>query len=950
MYSPFNFGLSHVLGPVYGVEGKEAGAELIFDGDQLLVAVGNRLNLIHLRLNKMRTLTCENRANVAHLALSPDGRVLISADTSGQSLLISMPRGVEVGRYSFRGPVTALAFSPDSRWLMVAVGRVVEVYRTPAVDRKQFSPLVKYRTITGAFDDVVSLAWSKDSMHMLLGSRDMTVRVHTLKKTLGFRPGVLGGHRDFIVAAAFDHQDKTVAYTVSRDGKLCKWQWEHVPAFLEDDLAEMDDEDDENGSFGPSSDDESSSSSDSDGDDPTPDLLQGLSYGRWRLAEKLFFNAGSGTANESGGRPRFVTAAKFHARGILVVGFSDGLFALYSLDTMENIHSLLMGSEVDGLGRADAPIQAIGVNGSGDWLAFGSSLSGQLLVWEWQSETYIYKQQAHSMGIRRVSYSPDGRLLVTGGQDGKIKLWDAASGACFVTFSEHKGPVTDVLFNSKGNAVFSSSMDGTIRGFDLTRYRNFRVISAANPVQFSCLAMDPSGEILCAGTVDDFSIYVFNVQTGEQLETLSGHQAPVSRVLFSPVDPVLASCGWDGTVRLHSLYARGQGAGSREVLRHGETGRDVVCAAFRRDGLELVVGLLDGSLHFWDPKEVQETGIIDGRHDIWAGRDALDFRAAGRQSSHFESVAYGSGGESVLAVANGSKWVLMYGTRSKTLLKRFCISQNVTISGVLEVQNGKLLTDFGPTAEVAPSLDAFLEKQLALPGVTNAVSRDICVSPSGDEWAALSPEGVHVFRRDHTLMLDAPGLSLGDTPDAVRRALEEGDLTRAVSVAMGLESSVVPDVLHCVPVKNVSLVASALPLGYLPRLLSLLAQQISSDRPQIHLSLHWIRWIMGTHAILMNQEFARFREPVMAVQRALIKKNRSLAGVTEGNLAMLSYLIKAPVQPEDDAGDADGEIDAMEIEQMEVVPLFREEEKIAAGEAPMKKAKKKKTKKQQGEK
>ena len=61
-------------------------------------------------------------------------------------------------------------------------------------------------------------------------------------------------------------------------------------------------------------------------------------------------------------------------------------------------------------------------------------------------------------------------------------------------------------------------MDGTIRAFDLTRYRNFRTFVSPTPVQFSCLAMDPSGEIVCAGTIDDFSIYVFNVQTSQLLE------------------------------------------------------------------------------------------------------------------------------------------------------------------------------------------------------------------------------------------------------------------------------------------------------------------------------------------------------------------------------------------------------------------------------------------------
>ena len=38
-------------------------------------------------------------------------------------------------------------------------------------------------------------------------------------------------------------------------------------------------------------------------------------------------------------------------------------------------------------------VDTVAINASGDWLAFGSAKLGQLLVWEWQSETYVLKQQ-----------------------------------------------------------------------------------------------------------------------------------------------------------------------------------------------------------------------------------------------------------------------------------------------------------------------------------------------------------------------------------------------------------------------------------------------------------------------------------------------------------------------------------------------------------------------------
>ena len=66
-------------------------------------------------------------------------------------------------------------------------------------------------------------------------------------------------------------------------------------------------------------------------------------------------------------------------------------------------------------------ITSVAVSPTGEWLAFGCSSLGQLLVWEWQSETYVLKQQGHFYDMNSLSYSPDGQLVATGGDDGKVK-------------------------------------------------------------------------------------------------------------------------------------------------------------------------------------------------------------------------------------------------------------------------------------------------------------------------------------------------------------------------------------------------------------------------------------------------------------------------------------------------------------------------------------------------
>ena len=66
-----------------------------------------------------------------------------------------------------------------------------------------------------------------------------------------------------------------------------------------------------------------------------------------------------------------------------------------------------------------------------------------------------------------------------------------SSGFCFVTFAEHAAPVTAVAFLPSSSAAVSASLDGTVRAWDLLRYRNFRTLTTPSPVQFASLAVDP---------------------------------------------------------------------------------------------------------------------------------------------------------------------------------------------------------------------------------------------------------------------------------------------------------------------------------------------------------------------------------------------------------------------------------------------------------------------------
>ena len=51
----------------------------------------------------------------------------------------------------------------------------------------------------------------------------------------------------------------------------------------------------------------------------------------------------------------------------------------------------------------------------------------------------------------------------------QVKVWKTSDGFCFVTFTQHSAGVTGVTFTQTGKVVVSSSLDGTVRAFDMNK-------------------------------------------------------------------------------------------------------------------------------------------------------------------------------------------------------------------------------------------------------------------------------------------------------------------------------------------------------------------------------------------------------------------------------------------------------------------------------------------------
>ena len=137
----------------------------------------------------------------------------------------------------------------------------------------------------------------------------------------------------------------------------------------------------------------------------------------------------------------------------------------YQMDwTNGRILNWLDGSYGSSTG-ASPRINAGEVSGDGRLVAVTSALGGRVTLLDTDGRQ-LAVLVGHRDGVYAVAFAPGDRMLVTGGEDGTIRLWDVPSGTPRDLLSGHTNRVWSVAFSLNGRMFASASRDGTVKLWD----------------------------------------------------------------------------------------------------------------------------------------------------------------------------------------------------------------------------------------------------------------------------------------------------------------------------------------------------------------------------------------------------------------------------------------------------------------------------------------------------
>ncbi|MDE3258590.1 MAG: hypothetical protein OYM47_12205 [Gemmatimonadota bacterium] len=282
----------------------------------------------------------------------------------------------------------------------------------------------------------------------------------------------------------------------------------------------------------------------------------------------------------------------------LASGFLDGTVRLWDVSTQMEIATL---------------------EGHTDWVASVSfSPDGSLLasagggwddrtvrLWDMATQTEVATLRGHTAGVRSVAFSsPDGDTLASGSWDHTVRLWDVTENEEVAALEEHAGAVVSVVYSPDGAILISGDDDGRVLLRDV---RSGNSVGLSGHGSLSAMALSRDGVALALGHRDG-TIYLWDAASNTRIATLEGHTSGIGAVAFSSDGALLASGSWDRTIRLWDMK-------TRELVEtlEGHTG-GVTSVSFSLDGATLASagGWNDATVRLWDLASREPIGTLEG--------------------------------------------------------------------------------------------------------------------------------------------------------------------------------------------------------------------------------------------------------------------------------------------------------------------------------------------------
>ena len=243
----------------------------------------------------------------------------------------------------------------------------------------------------------------------------------------------------------------------------------------------------------------------------------------------------------------------------------------------------------------DSAVNAVAFASDGRAITGGED--GKIAVWQSGSPAPAIVFEGHTAPIASLAVAPDGKSLASASWDHTVRLWPLSGGAARV-FEGHSQNVNGVAFTPDGKALVSVGYDLTMRIWPLDGGPP-TIVTLPTPLNAVAIARD--GEIV-AGAADGRLFFISPL--GELRAELDSGQTPIVGLALSPDGTLIAAAGIRGSVAIVDRHTRTL---ARTLVGPG---LPVWSVAFLPDNRTLMTGGADRMIRRWNAVSGDHIGSV----------------------------------------------------------------------------------------------------------------------------------------------------------------------------------------------------------------------------------------------------------------------------------------------------------------------------------------------------
>jgi WD40 repeat protein len=210
----------------------------------------------------------------------------------------------------------------------------------------------------------------------------------------------------------------------------------------------------------------------------------------------------------------------------------------------------------------------------------------------------LARRDIYQHAILHLAMAPGGRQILAGCGDGKLRVWDLASGEMLRAVQVHGDWAFTAELHPSGRWLATGGGDNLVKFWSWPELTEIgRLTGHTGDVH--AIGFTPDGSRLVSAG-DDRSVRFWDVATRRELAALDGHEGSIPGLAISPRGDLAATASRDGTVRLWSIpRPRSLARPASVAVLSGHTD-DVMSVAFRPNGKELASASYDGTVRVWN--------------------------------------------------------------------------------------------------------------------------------------------------------------------------------------------------------------------------------------------------------------------------------------------------------------------------------------------------------------